>query len=368
MTPRTGIVGRIAHLGFLARFRWRALLMGGAAAVLVVLAFFPERHLATSSFTPTDRDALGLSGTLGQLGAINSVFGNQAAVEVALRVGNSTAVRDDVIENTRLKGRLKSEGRVSLQRYLAKHVDVRSLRGGIIVIEMQDRNADLATEIVGAYQKAVQEELGQISRRQTAYKRDVLLQLVNNASDQLAKAQAAYDEFRLKNRYAEPRAAMTAISDRIPQLEVTIRAKEVELARARQIFTDDNLTVRQIVAEISALQGQLAAAKSLTPAQNQGVGELVQNSSRLYRLERELEVAKSLYDSYVRYLRGTAVENLTADANLRILEPPHVDTQRQIWLPALALAIAMLLLWIAIEAYRLRPPPGETFRNAASND
>ena len=356
------MVGQLARLRFLEQFRWRALILGVPALIFAALAFFPERHLATSSFTPTDRDSLGLSGTLGQLGAISSVFGNQAAVEVALRVGKSVAVRDDVIAKTRLKQKLKSDGRVALQRYLEKRVEIRSLRGGIITIEMQDRDADLAQEIVLAYQLAVQEELGRISRRQTAYKRDVLKQLVASASDQLGQAQAAYDDFRLNNRYAEPRSSIAIFGDRIPQLEGIIRSKEIQLATARQVYTDKNLMVRQLVAEIGALRIQLEQARSTT--QGQGIGELVQNSSRLYRLERELEVAKSLYGGYVRYLQGTAVEDLTSDANLRVLEQPHVDTRRQIWLPALALAIAIFLLWIAIEAYRLRPPPGTAPREA----
>lgn len=358
MTPRVSVVGRIVQLPIFSQFRWRALLLGGLASILALLAFFPERYLATTSFTPSDRDSLGLGGTLGQLGAINSLFGNQAAVEVALRVGNSDAVRDEVIKNTRLKNRLTADGRQALQRYLTRKVEVRSLRGGIIVIEMQDRDAAWVREIVTAYQAAVQQELGEVSRRQTAYKRKVLEQLVQSSSDKLAEAQAAYDDFRLRNRYAEPREAIGAFGGRVPQLEAAIRAREVAIAKARELYTENNLTLRQMLAETDALRRQLAEAKSTNPTGDQGVGELVANSSRLYGLERELDVAKSLYNGYLRYLRGTAVEDLTADANLRVLELPHIETQRQIWLPPLALAIAVFLLWMAIEAYRLRPPPG----------
>jgi uncharacterized coiled-coil protein SlyX len=352
----------LTHARLLTQFRWRALILGGLTALFGLLAYFPERYSAASSFTPTDRESIGLGGTLGQLGALSSVFGNQAAVEVALRVGNSVAVRDAVILKTRLKGELNSKGRVALQRYLSDKVTVRSLRGGIILIEMQDRDAAKAEEIVSAYQSSLQDELGKVSRRQTAYKREVLLQLVRESSAQLTKAQSAYDEFRLKNHYPEPRSSMTAIGERIPALESAIRAKEIQLSTARQVFTDSNLTVSQMQAELNALQRQLAAAKSTTPSQDQGVGVLVQNSSTLYRLERELEIAKSLYNGYVRYLRGTAVEDMTSDANLRLLEPPYVDTKRQIWLPALALAIAFFLLWMAIEVYRLRPPVGDPLR------
>lgn len=365
MTQNMSIVGRISHLGFLSKFRWRALIFGSLAAVFALLAYFPERYLALSSFTPTDREALGLSGTLGQLGAINSVFGNQAAVEMALRVGNSVAVRNDVIANTRLKERLPSEGRVALQRFLQDTTEVRSIRGGIVVIEMQDRDPEFASEIVSAYQSALQAELGRVSRRQTAYKRDVLLQLVGDATAELAEAQSAYDAFRLTNRYAEPRAAISAFGDRIPALEAAIRSKEVTLATARQVYTDSNLTVQQMITEINALRRQLAEARSTTPSQDQGIGDLVQNSSRLITLERDLAVARSLYDGYVRYLSGTAVEDLTSDANLRLLEPTHIATERQTWLPAMAIAVAILLMWIAIEIYRLRPPPGARLRARA---
>jgi uncharacterized coiled-coil protein SlyX len=351
-----------AHMRWLDRFRWRALILGGATLTLALLAWFPERYLATSSFTPTDRDSLGLSGTLGQLGALNSVFGNQAAVEVALRIGNSDDVRDEVIANSKLKDRLATEGRTALQRYLKSSVTIRSLRGGIITIEMQSRDPAVAEDIVTAYQAAIRDSLGKVARRQTAYKRQVLMQLVRDAGLELANAQSAYDEFRISNRYVEPRASMSAISDRIPALEAAIRAKEVQLATTRQVFTDNNLTVRQMQAELAALRGQLAAARSTTPSEDQSVGDLVSNSRRLYLLERDLEVAKSLHDGYIRYLRGTAVEDLTSDANLRLLEPPHIDTERQVWLPALALAIAIFLLWVAIEAYRLRPATGDRIK------
>lgn len=356
--PRS-LTGRLANMRVLQTFAGRALVFGTALVVAIVLALFPERHLATASFTPTDRDALGLASTLGQLGGAGSIFGNQAAVEVALRIGNSDGVRDVVIKNSPLAAELKTSGRTELQRYLRRKVEVRSLRGGIVLIEMKDTDAERATAIVGAFQTAIESELARVARRQTAYKRKVLKQLVKEASDELAVAEAAFDAFRLQNRYPDPRGRIGALGDRVTFLETVIRSKEIDLARAREIYADNNLSIRQMQAELAALRKQFAEAKSVDPQSPQNVSEVVRNSSELYRLERDLEIAKSLYNSYLRFLRGTSVEDLTADANMRLLELPHVETKRQYWLPAVALAILIALLWGAVEAYRLRPVRGE---------
>lgn len=356
--PRSAI-GSLAGIRALQRFPVRAAIFAVLIAIALFFTFFPERYRAAVTLTPTDPQSLGLSGTLGQLGAINNVFGNQAAVEIAIRVARSELARDYVIQKTHLAGRLKQNDRIRLHRWLEDRVTIRSLRGGIVLIEMDSRDPALARDIVSSFADATQQRLAEISRRQTAYKRDVLVRLVNEASEQLSLAQARYDSFRLRNSSPSPITAVEAVSVRIPQLEAAVKAKQVDLAAARQLYTDDNNVVRQLSAELTALQQQLAQVKATSSGDDSTVGRAVTSSSQLFRLERDLSIARALYDSYLRYLQGTAVEDLTSTANIRILEPPFVDTERQLFLPALAAAIAAFLLWAAIEFYRLRPPPGD---------
>jgi len=215
-----------------------------------------------------------------------------------------------------------------------------------------------ARAIVGAYSRAIQARLAQVSRNQTAYKREVLLKLVADASDRLATAQSAYDSFRLGARYIDPQTSIAAIGERALGLENAIKAKQIALDTARKRFTDNNIIVQQLLTELAGLRAQLAEAKATSPQGQESVGRLVGQSSQLFKLERELGIAKALYDSYMRYLQGTAVEDMTSTANIRVLEQPYVDTERQYRLPALAAALALMLLWFAIEFYRLRPPAG----------
>lgn len=367
MKPPRSLIGSIADLPFLRTFSRRAAVFGPLLAVAVALSVFPERYHAIETLTPADPATLGLSGTLGQLGAMNSVFGNQAAVEVALRVASSVYARDVVINNLHLEQRL-GKSRIKVHRWLVDKVDIRSLRGGIIQMEMDSRDPVLARDVINAYGEAMQDRLGVISRKQTAYKRDILVQLVQDASKQLSDAQARYDAFRLTNRAPLPAVAVETVSERIPALEAAIKVKQVEMASARQMFGPENPILRQQQAELQTMQAQLAGVRATAATDEVSVGRAITTSSKLFKLERDLTIARTLYDSYLRFLQGTAAEDMTSTANIRILEPAFVDTQRQYYMPAVAAAAAFLLLWLAIEFYRMRPPVGVHFKQEQEHD
>lgn len=352
--PRS-LTGTLAGLPIFRDTLWRRTLFGVLIAICAVLTLFPQKYRAAVSLTPTDPASLGLSGTLGQLGAVGNVFGNQAAVEVSLKVARGEYVRSLVIQKLNLTQAL-GKSTVATHRWLDRKVDIRTLRGGIIQFEMKDSDPEFARRIIAAYGTAVREQLAIIARDQTARKRRILEQLVADASTRLDTARSAYDSFRLQTRYSSPQQALYAAGDRIPELEAVIRSKQVQLSALREFATDDNMRVRQAKAEIESLQAQLAAARSTSPADNSSVGEVVRQSTRVDELRRNLALAQTLYDSYTRYLQGTSVEDLTSSANIRVLEPPFVDTARQFNVLPLALGLALLLLALAIEFYRIRPP------------
>ncbi|MES2492718.1 MAG: hypothetical protein V4579_05480 [Pseudomonadota bacterium] len=345
----------------------RALVFVPLILLFALLSVFPQRYRAAATLSPTDPSSLGLSGTLGQLGAINSVFGNQAAIEVALKVGNGIAVRNLVITRVGLERRL-GKSRVEAHRWLEDEVTVRSLRGGIIVIEMKLRDGELAKTIVEAYTSSTQEQLGQISRRQTSYKRNILVQLANETSDNLARAQANYDAFRLRNLAPNPMTEVDVVTQRIAQLQGAIKARQVAMNAALQIYTPTNPNIKQMQAEINALNSQLAQIKVVNSQNDFTVGRAVSTSSALFKFERELMIQRTLYDSYLKFLQGTAVEDLTSSANVRVLEPPYLDTERQYWWPGVAVLLGLVLIWGAIEFYRMRPPVGAAaFRREGSS-
>ncbi len=359
MRPRSSIIGTLATRSLLASAWKRAVVFVVLIGICAGLAFFPQRQRAVATLTPSDPQTIGLSDALGQLGALNSVFGKQADVEVALRVGSSIYMRDTVIRELDLHQRTGIKGRLALHRWLEDKIDIRSLRGGIIMVEMTDTDGELALDIVSAVGRALRERLAEINVRQTQYKRQILEQLVEESSDRMIRARNAYNAFRMENGYVNPGDAVETIGTRVPTLQAALNDLEASLAAARAIYADDNMVVVQLLAERNALQAQLAEARdSSLQSRNQSVGEAISISNRLFELEREYNLSRSLYNSYQRSLEGTSVEDLTSTANIRMLEEPYVDTERQIWTPAAAAGLALLLLWLAMEFYRLRPPVG----------
>lgn len=341
----------------------RRVLLGVVAAILAVLTLYPREYRAAVSLTPTDPSSLGLSGALGQLGALTNVFGGQAAIEISLKVSRSVDVRRYVIDKLGLMKTGRFDTVEEAQRWLDREVDIRALRGGIVQISTKSSDPELARALVGTIAVATRDRLAQISQTQTAYKRRILEQLVSQAGDRYTQAQAAYDAFRRRTRYSDPRTSIEAIGQRIPAIQATIKAREVDLNAALQFGTEQSFAVQQIRAEIAALRSQLREAETLDASNPDSVNRVVIESTRAQKLARELEISQGLYLSYQRFLEGTSVEDLASGANVRILEPAYIDPARQFRSLPLGLLLLVLVAWGVIELYQMRPPVGADPRN-----
>lgn len=363
MASNASLVGQLMHAPVLRRPWQRRALFAGLLAISGLLTLFPERQRAAMSLTPENPPNLSLGsglnlGGMGQMSGLGSVFGNQTNIEVSLKVAHGAYVRNQVVDRLKLD-RTLGMSRLRVLRWLERKVDIRALRGGILQFEVKLSDGQLAREIVAAYGNAVRDQVASIGRSQSSIKKDVLLQLVSDASDRLQKAQAAFDSFRLQTGNSAPQAALMASGERVPMLEQLIKAKQVELAAERQFATDRNVRVRQRLAELAALEAQLAEAKSTSPTQSDSVAEVVRESTQADRLRRDLSFAQLLYESYARYLQTNVSEELTSTINVRVLEPAYIDPARQYNTAPLLAGVLILLLGLAFEFYTLRPPVGD---------
>lgn len=162
MTPRRSLIGSLAESRLLRRRWWRR---GGVAVVVALLALltlYPERYRATMLLAPPDRS--GDLGTIAQLGAMNGLIGSEYQPERLLAVARSPQVALGVIGEMKLRDdpRFGPDVRHAL-RTIAWKTNIRTLRGGIVEIEVIDTDPSLARALAAKLGAAAQARLRALS-------------------------------------------------------------------------------------------------------------------------------------------------------------------------------------------------------------
>jgi tyrosine-protein kinase Etk/Wzc len=358
-----------AFVDIVANWNWfqrpwlRRFIFGLAIFVTLLLAIFPLKYVGNVKLAPQDTSTAGLSSVLSQLGGnYAALLGGHQPVEIDLAIGRSFDVQQDVARRTGLlHGNDPAEVKRAVQE-MEKRATVRALRAGILEIEVEGHDPDLTLRTAAAFASAMQDRLAALSRQQTAYKRRVLDERMQQATERLTRAEDAVTRFRQENKLIAPE---TQLSDAVAQqsrLRAQYQAVQVELAKAVRFAGEDSVQVKSIRTALGAIQAQVRDA-DLAARRGTGMSAagIAPKALEFQRLNRELQFAQALYESYTRYLEGAAIENLTADFNMQIIEPAFLEPGVKFNAVPLALLVLLVLLAIGSEFFVFRPPPGRSF-------
>lgn len=325
------------------------------AAVIVMLAILcvlPRPYVARAKILPGDTSATGLVGVFGALGGqaqnLASLFGDRGATEVSLSIARSQAVTDDVIRRLNIVG--KDARYASLreaQIALGKRVDVHSLTGGMIEVETRSPDPDWALTVTRAFVSTISVRIGAYGRAQTARKRRIVDQSMTKALDRLARAEAALNTFRMKNRLADPQAQLGSELALRTSLEGQLLAKLVEQQTLRRTAGPDNPALNVVDTQIAALRRQLdETAEVSNGSSGPSIAGLTSISIEYVNLFRSYTFAQTIYDVYSRSAEEVAVQELIAEnaTDVAVVDEPHVDPQRyyNVWAAALLGLTALL--------------------------
>lgn len=363
--PRTIISGVLNGSWFRSALR-RRLTFLVAALVLAVLCIWPRHYIAKADMMPQDSGG-GLSALLtqsaGGLVSLGALIGSHQSIEADLTIGRSQAVLRDVIVRLHLTDSTKPAQLARAEVKLRKRIDISAIRGSILQIRVQDASADLALRLVAAYTAALQDRLTALSLQQSAQKRAVANNRMADATVRLAKAQAEITQYRAVNKVGAPEIQLGAAVSELAALQGKLQARQVELQTLLQFATPQNVQVKAAQADIAALQHQIATAEAASGgAGGPQLGALSLGSAEYVNLYRNEKFAENLYSVYSRYLEEVTIDELSANANLDVIEPPYIEPSRQYNTAAVGLLILVILIAIAAEFYLVTPPIGERRR------
>jgi len=341
-------------LDLVADPRWRRRAYALIALVLAVLTVFPQPYVARAKILPQDSNSIGLGSMMnalgGQLQGFASLFGGaKQQIDMYLAVGRSDEVTVAVIRKLKLAGPDAHGSERSARVALAKKVDVHSLTGGMIEIEVRTRDAAEAEKLTGAYVEAISDRIVALGKDRVERKRAVVMQRFKEAADRVTETENALNEFRRRNRLAEPQTELGSALSVRAGLEAQLQAKQVELTTLQKFQGPENPQLMAVQSQVASLRAQIA--RSATPASGAAgpnVAGLSEVSGEYLDRYRDYRFAQALYDVYARSSEEVAVETLAGEtaSSVQVLEAPRLDADRKYNIAALAL-LALLVLGAA---------------------
>jgi len=351
-------MSRIAALGrrlsaLLADPRRRLQGYAVLALALALLCLFPQPHVARAKVVPQDANSIGIGSMMnalgGQLQGFAALFGGaKTPIDMYLAIGRGAEVTDAVIRARGLPGTDRT------RRALGRKVDIHSLTGGIIEIEVRTHDPAEAEGLARAYVRAISDRLILLGRDRIRRKQEVVEQRFREAGDRVVQAEAALDAFRRRNRLALPEAQLGSALSLRAGLEAQLQAKQVELQTLERFQGPENPRLQAVRIEIASLRSQIArtASPGAGPA-GPNVAGLSEVSGEYLNLYRDYRFAQALHDVYSRASEEVAVETLAAEtaSDVQVIEAPRLDADRKYNIPAVALLALLLVAALFVEVY-----------------
>lgn len=346
-------------VAIVAEPRRRRLAYAVIALALAILCVVPRPYVARAKMVPQDSNSIGLGSMMnavgGQLQSFAALFGGaKQPIDLYLAIGRGSEVRDQVIRTLKLAGPDSYGSETDARIALTRKVDIHSLTGGIVEVEVRTHDAAEAEALARAYVAAISDRIVMLGRDRVARKRQIVLQRFNEASARVASAEAALNGFRRRNNLAEPEAQLGSALALRTGLQAQLQAKLVELQTLQRFQGEDNPQLQSVQSQVASLRAQIArTAEPRVGAAGPNVAGLSEVTSQYVNLYRDYRFAQALYEAYARASEEVAVETLAGEiaSHVQVIEAPHLDADRKLNIAAVALLILVLLAALFTEIY-----------------
>ncbi|WP_339914165.1 hypothetical protein [uncultured Brevundimonas sp.] len=347
MTP-VGLYQRGLTIGRNTRLRRAAYAV--AIVVAAVLAVFPRSYVAYAKFLPQEST----SGGAQVLAQVSSGVTNIASALSSQRgsyviIGRSNDVQLEALKRLKAMGYAAFADQDDARVRLEKKVEIHVLSGGVIEVRSRDHDQKFARDLVVAYTAAVEKHLADLGVEQVEYKRRLVTDRWDAAREELDLADQALLDYRLRYNLASPESTLGQNLTRRLGYESALQAKEVQLETLRSVAADSSFQIRQIRNEMNVLRRQIAQLDNPGDAESPyRLSNIVTDYQKLFRKQ---QYALTLVEGYRRFFEAIAIQEVTSQTNLQIIEHPFVDPARHFNLAFVGLFLALVLLAIFTEWY-----------------
>lgn len=334
----------------------------GALLVFTFIAFLiPKRYEAVARLMPPDQN----NSAATMLGALTAkggdILGTAAGDALGLRtpgativgVLNSRTVQDDLINQFDLRGVYSVGGYDEARKILQQRTDVaEDKKSGIIMISVQDRDAQRSARLARAYIDDLNVRIEQLSTSAARREREFLEARLQTIKQQLDDSTLQLSKFSSRNMTFDPQIQGKAMIEAGASLQGQLIAAETELSGLEQVYGPENSRVKAASARAGELRSKLRSMSGVGDTKSAGqlypsLEQLPLLGNTYYDLARQAKINETVYEVLTRQYELAKVQEAKEVPSIRVLDEPVVP-ERKIFPPRLLIVILGTLMTLLL--------------------
>lgn len=367
--------------GFLIRVTAAGLVLAAAIAFLI-----PKRFTSTARLMPPDQgpENGGVSllaalagkggGTLGTLGG--QLLGLKTTGDLFIGILQSRTVENDLIAKFDLRKSYRDKRWDDARKDLTKRTDVsQDRKSEIITISVTDWNPQRAQQLDQEYINELNNVVTNLNTSSAHRERVFLEGRLAQVQHDLETAEKQFSQFASKNTAIDIQEQGKAMIEAGATLEGQLIAAQTELEGLRQMFTDNNVRVREAQARIDELRRELqklggkagAAASEETDASSiyPPIRQLPVLGVTYADLYRRTKVEEAVFETLTQEYELAKVEEAKETPSVKVLDRPDVPENKSFPPRFLIMVLGMLFSMLVAATWVLS---SETWRATAPTD
>ncbi len=343
-------------------------------AIAAAIAFdIPNRYTSTAELMPPDQSNDAGAGMLaaltGQMGGgladlAESALGVKTTGDLFVGILKSDTVQDDVIRKFTLQKVYGTRYIEDARKAVAAHTDIsEDQKSGLVSISVTDHDPRRAAAMAQEYVTELNWVVTHLSTSSAHRERVFLDQRLQQVSANLEEAEKKFSQFASQKGAIDVPNQGKAMVTAAATLQGRLIAAESELQGLRQIYTDNDVQVRAVQAQVNNMRSSLQKIAGKGADENSSAGELFPSISQLpvlgvtyADLLRQTSVEETVFATLTQEDEMAKVQEAKEVPSVKVLDSPLVP-QKKSFPPRLLimllggfLAFTLAVVWVLAKA------------------
>jgi uncharacterized protein involved in exopolysaccharide biosynthesis len=336
-----------------------------ALAISLIVAFLiPARYESVVSIMPPD--------SLGS-GAMLAALADKAKPGLAAMAGNllgmkntgalfvnllsSRTVQDHLVDKFHLQSVYGTRYKQDARKILATRTTIdEEHKSGVITIIVTDGSRQRARDIAQGYVEELDRLVSQVSTSSARRERMFIEQRLDSVKNDLEDAEKQFSAFASKNTALDIKEQTKAMVESAAVLQGQIIAAQSELQGLEQIYTDNNVRVRSLRAQLAELKlqaqkiGGADSSLGVDPSKSDDLYPSIRQLPLLgvqwADLYRRMKIQETVYELLTQQYELTRIQEAKEIPTVNVIDPANVPEKKS-WPPRLLIAALGTVLALA---------------------